>query len=176
MATTLSTSEFLTFVQASAFGRMADMASADFVSYLNQAIVNRYPDMKRLVPSAYSEKVTISASGYTASLPNDYKQSQTPQLYTDENSEHWSALLDTDLYTVESGELRFYNSQTETYWMRYSKEEGQYVAGDTVLETKDPQAKHILAEEIRALYFSATSEGESTDAEQNSLSKSNRIA
>jgi hypothetical protein len=173
---TLTTTQFLSQVQTSAFGRMSDMTESFFVNLLNQAIVNRYADLKRLVPSAYSAKTTITPSGYTATLPSDYKQSQTPQLYTDANSEHWSALLNTDAYTVEAGELRFFNEQTETYWLRYSKKENQYSAGDTIAETADPQATHILSEEIKALYDSSVNQGEATDAEQNALSKSNRMA
>ena len=172
----LTTSQFMTVVQNSAAGRMADMTAPQFISYLNDAIVNRYSELKTLIPTIYRKKSTISASGYTASLPSDFKQGQTLQLYSHPDSESWEYLVPSDEAWVEAGVIRFSGSVSETYYLRYNANESYYSAGNEISETIDSQARLLLQEEIKALYFSAINEGVQTDSSANSLNKSNRAA
>ena len=165
------------FVLASAVGRMVEMSAATFLNFLNQALVNTYEELKVLVPSVYSAKTTLSVSGYTVALPSDYKFGQTPELYTEENVEEEAGLYPSNLYDIKAGVLRFRSSMTDTFYLRYEKAESQYSAsGNTVEETVDIQAKHRLVEEIKALYYETQADGESINASQNALIKSNRLS
>lgn len=173
----LTVAQFQTQVQTSAVGRMADMNSAQFLNFLNQALANKYSELVKLIPGTYRSKTTLSVSGYTVSLPTDYKRGQVTELYTDENSEDEQALMPSTLYTEEAGVLRFNNSQSDSYYLRYTLNESQYSsADDAVPETADIQARLMLQEEIKALYYEAQADGESTGSSQNALSKSNRLS
>jgi len=175
--TAQTTSDFKAFVLSSARGRMADMSDADFISFLNEALVNKYSELVRMVPSVYSKKTTLTVSNsYTATLPTDYKQTQLPQLFQDANSEHWIALYPSELFTCEGGENRFYSQTNDTFGLRYTARESQYSSGETVAETLDAQAKHMLLEEIKGLYFDAIEEGEPSGASQNARGKANDLS
>lgn len=174
--TAQTTSEFLTFIQNSARGRMADMSDTDFISFLNEALVLKYEELSRIVPSVYSKKTPITVSNaYTATLPSDYKQGQVPALYTEENIEAWGALYPQVLYEVEAGVIRFYDETNDTFYLRYTANESYYASGDTVAETIDSQARHMLMEAIKSLYFDAVEEGEPSGASQNAKQKANDL-
>ena len=172
----LTTSQFRDFVVSQTANRMSDITESEFVAYLNQALINRYDEMVRLVPQHYSKKTSITASGYTASLPSDFKKDQTLELYDSENYEGWEALVPDDYAYLEAGVIRFGGNVSDTYYLRYVKDESEYVSGDSVLETDDKQAKQILAEEIKALYYEAFNEGRATDNSVNALNKATRIS
>jgi hypothetical protein len=171
----LTTSQFRDFVITQTAGRLSDMPESQFVVYLNQAVVNRYQELKRICPNVYSKKTTIVANGQTATLPTDFKLDQE-LILMEGVSERWESIIPTDWAWLEAGEIRFAGTTNQSYTLRYSKKESQYVSGDIVEETSDAQAKHLLAEEIKALYYEAFNEGRAVDSSVNALTKSNRIS
>lgn len=175
--TAKTVSEFMTFVQNTSPGRMEEMTSPEFISYLNQALVNRYAEIRRLVPSLYQGKATLSVGGFSVSLPTDYKHGQTCYLFQDANNESIDSLYPTTLYYTEGDSIKFNDSTTNTFYLKYYKNESYYSgSGESVAETKDSQAMHLLSEEIKALFFDAQFDNESNNASANSLNKANRIA
>jgi len=176
MPTPLTVQEFQSFIQKSAFGSMQDMSPDDFISYLNQAILNTYEKLTYYAPKVYSAKATISVNGFTADLPDDYNQEQEAELYYDENVEVSGTMLPDELFSVIAGELRFTNKQSgKTYYLRYTKEPNEYATSSEVVEeTVSVRTKNVLLNEVKALYFDAVNEEAPTDAAENVAAKSAR--
>jgi len=176
--TVLTTAQFRTLVLNSTKGLLADIDSSDFISYLNQALANKYESLIVDVPSVYRGEATLTftTSSFTIDLPDDAKLDRTILIYDDEN--FIAPTLPRQIVKTEGELLRFVTEQPsgQQYFIKYDKRESFYADGDDIAEIKDSRVFHYLSEEIKSLAIEALEEGEPTAASQNALAKSNAIS
>jgi len=143
-----------------------------FLEWLNQALVNSHDSVCNLFNKWATDSFTFTVKGYENNVPADWDGICDMVLYTDS-----SYTSPYDNVSVKFGVHRFDGEQpaTKTFYRRYRTQPSVYLEmTDTVDEIANPRLKKIIMDEVIAMYLSAQNDLESGNAEQASLSKSNR--
>lgn len=143
-----------------------------FIIWTNNALVNVQETVADLINKWTKDSFTFSAAGYEEAVPTDWDGMSTMILYTDSDYQN-----EYDSWGVEFGVHRFVVQQaaSKTLYRRYRQMPTVYTAmTNTVAEIDNPRLKNVIMEEIIAMFLSAQNDLEGSNAESNSLRKSDR--
>lgn len=185
MATAQTITAFKTFViETETSGIMANITDSQFVTLLNQSLVNRYQELKTDAPVEYFKTATLTfaTEGFEIALPTDIDPTNTTSFQLFDNAQRiGGSLLDRALWRRQGGNIRFNfsNNVGKQYFLEYAKEPGLYDSAspsDLVDETANLRSKNYLGYEIRKLFFDGLRNSEAAAAGQNQLVNANRIS
>lgn len=167
-------------------GLIDNITDAQFVSLLNQALINKHEEIVRDCPSVGrgSSTLTFSSNSYSISLPSSVDPDETKEVtvFSESSRSEASIIPKYGFCRRFSGSLFFENEQPSgtSYYIEYTKEPNEYaltgLESQTFSEGINRRTKKYIAYEIRKLYYDGLQNNEPSSAGNKLRGDSNDIS
>lgn len=158
MATQITGSQLFVELANDTIAKFTGLTNPQKLALLNSALVSTYDQAVIHARSAVEATATLSFTGTTANLPNDfnYSPSNDWHLHDDVSLRNDTIVGGKGVQFDVFGETLRFNQAgavVNTYYLRYLKEPSQYAdIENTIVETKSTRYKEILKREIEHLF------------------------